>query len=231
MRSDDGQTEMLLALYRGLGDDQLLDMAEQSDDLTDAARAALADVMRERRLSLANADEPDVPQQADEPDEHPPVGVDERVLWTFEDAFQASEAIRLLTGAGVWHRMSEETRAIGGGSQVLVGLMVIVQAEDHAAAVTLLRAKMGLFPLAEVEGAGGSPLSGMDGTVLLSMFDREEALAAADALGRAGISYWWRDGKQEVDELPDAGTVAIEVTGERLAEATAVVDERLAELS
>jgi hypothetical protein len=231
---DDGQMEMLLSRYAGMGDGELLRMAEQSEDLTDAAREALAAVMRERGLSAVREDaQPQAARQQSDQEEAPLQGVrlsgNESALWMFRDAFQASEAIRVLTEAGIWHRVADESRAAGEGmqSQVLLGLVVVVQSTDYEAAVALMREKMGLFPLAEVEGAAQSHLTGMEGTVLVSMFDREEALVVAEALGRAGISYWWRDGRQEVDELPDEETVAIEVRGERLVDAVKVVEERL----
>lgn len=216
MRDDNAQMEMLLGLYRGMGDGELLQLAAQSDDLTDVARAALAQLMRERSLSVA--DDAVEPAEAAAEGDPSRLREGERWLWTFEDGFQASEAVRLLDEARIWHRVIDQS------------LMVIVEETDYAAAVELMRAKMGLFPVAEIAGAGGSPLSGMEGTELLSMFDREEALVVADALGRAGISYWWRDGKQETEELPDEGTVAIEVRERDVGEAQVVAEKRLAEL-
>jgi hypothetical protein len=232
MRDDNAQMEMLLGLYRGMGDGELLQLAAQSDDLTDVARAALAQVMRERSLSVADDAAPE--EADDEPEEGDPSRLreGERWVWTFEDAFQAGEAIRLLDDAKIWHRVIDKSSSgdDDGASRTLLGLMVIVEEQDYAAAVELFRRRMGLFPEAEVHGAGGSPLSGMEGTELLSMFEREEALAVADALGRAGISYWWRDGRQETEELPDEGTVAIEVRGRDVGEAQVVAEKRLAEM-
>jgi hypothetical protein len=220
--------EMLLGLYRGMGDGELLRLGAQSDDLTDVGRDALAQVMRERSLSVED-DEAGPAEVATEGDPSR-LAANERWLWTFEDAFQAGEAIRLLNEARIWHRIIEKSLPGDAASRLLLGLMVIVEEKEYAAAAELLRRKMGLFPEPEVAGAAGSPLSGMEGTELLSMFEREEALAVADALGRAGISYWWRDGRQETEELPDEGTVAIEVRGRDVGEAQAVAEKRLAEL-
>jgi hypothetical protein len=224
--------EMLLGLYRGMGDGELLQLAAQSDDLTDVAREALGTVMRERGLSVA------IDAASEETDEVPEEGdpsrlrEGERWLWTFEDAFQAGEAIRLLDEARIWHRVIDKSSFDDAerASRTLLGLIVIVEETEYEAAAELLRRKMGLFPEPEVAGAAGSPLSGMEGTELLAMFEREEALVVADALGRAGISYWWRDGKQETEELPDEGTVAIEVRGRDVREAQAVAEKRLAEM-
>jgi hypothetical protein len=213
-----------------MGDGELLQLAAQSDDLTDEAREALAVVMRERGLSVLG-DASEEPQPETYPGDRY-LTASECAIWTFADALDASEAIRILNEAGIWHRMVDQTRTTDEGlrSRVLVGLILVVQFTDTEAVVHLLREKMGLFPLDEVEGAAGSPLSGMEGTALLSMFEREEALAVAEALGRAGISYWWRDGRKETEELPDEDTVAIEVRGRDVREAQAVAEKRLAEM-
>jgi len=135
-----------------------------------------------------------------------------------------------LDEAGVWQRLaSYTTMAVGVRSQAPVGLTLIVRKVDLGAAVELLRAKMGLFPKPEVGDGLASPLAEMQETVLLAMFDRNEGLIAAEALGRAGISYYWRDGADESQELPDDRTVAIEVRGAQLEPATGVVEKELAD--
>jgi hypothetical protein len=62
------------------------------------------------------------------------------------------------------------------------------------------------------------------------MFDRNEALVAAQALGEAGITYLWRDGRDDAAELPDEETVAIEVRPADLERATQLVEAALAAL-
>lgn len=149
--------------------------------------------------------------------------------WTFADAFEAREAIRVLDDAGLWQRVVDRTEpadSLRGRTQL--ALTLIVQDKDLDAAVRLLREKIGLFPKPEVGDGLGSPLSGMQGMVLLAMFDRHEGLVAAEALGKAGISYCWRDGADESQELPDEQTVAIEVRGELMDVATGVVEKALA---
>ena len=62
------------------------------------------------------------------------------------------------------------------------------------------------------------------------MFEREEALVAAGALGRAGMTYLWRDGRDEAAALPDEETVAIEVRPADLERATGLVEDAVASL-
>lgn len=223
----DGQLERLCALYDEKSDDELLGMYADREDLTEVAQQALAQTMRDRRLE-GRAPTP----HAQEPEADGPslelVG-SEKAIWTFADAFEAREAIRVLDDAGLWQRVVDQTEpadSLRGRTQL--ALTLIVREKDLEAAVRLLRDKIGLFPLPENGVGEGSPLSGMREMVLLSMFDRHEGLVAAEALGKVGISYCWRDGADESQELPDEQTVAIEVRGELMEVATGVVEKALA---
>jgi len=82
----------------------------------------------------------------------------------------------------------------------------------------------------EAHGEGSADERDEYGLVVLSMFDRNEALAAADALGKVGITYLWRDGRDDTAGLPDEDTVAIEVWAEDMDRAAKLVDEALAAL-
>ena len=151
----------------------------------------------------------------------------EAFLWTFADAFEAGQAIRILEDAGIWNRMwsagSMNGNALSGRPRV--ELSMIVQRADYARAVALLQQRMGLFPSSEAGDAASSPLQGMGQVGLVALFDRADGLAAAEALGRAGISYFWRDGKEEAHDLPDAGTVAIEVRTQQMERALEIVEQ------
>lgn len=223
----DGQLERLCALYDEKSDDELLGMYADREDLTEVAQQALAETMRGRKLV---GREPAVHTQAPE-DDVPSLELagSEKAIWTFADAFEAREAIRVLDDAGIWQRVVDRTEpadSLRGRTQL--ALTLIVRDKDLEAAVRLLREKIGLFPKPEVGDGSGSPLSGMQGMVLLAMFDRHEGLVAAEALGKAGISYCWRDGADESQELPDEQTVAIEVRGELMEVATGVAEKALA---
>jgi hypothetical protein len=62
------------------------------------------------------------------------------------------------------------------------------------------------------------------------MFERGEGLVAARALGEAGMTYLWRDGRDHVGELPDEETVAIEVRVGDMEHAVGLVEDTLAAL-
>ena len=62
------------------------------------------------------------------------------------------------------------------------------------------------------------------------MFERGDALVAARALGLAGMTYLWRDGRDHVGELPDEETVAIEVKAADVERAGRLVEAALAVL-
>jgi hypothetical protein len=226
----DGQMERLCALYDEKSDDELQRMYEDRDDLTEVAQQALAETMRARgmegRSQLVAVEAPAEGEELGSAE----LGVDEVMLYTFGDAFEAGAAVRVLEEAGVWQRLATYTPGTEGRNlRMPVGLTVIVRRADLRSAVELMRAKMGLFPKAEVGDGLASPLAGMEAMVLVAMFDRGEGLIAAESLGRAGISYCWRDGADESQELPDEQTVAIEVAGGRLEEANGVVEAALAE--
>jgi hypothetical protein len=224
----DGQLERLCALYDEKSDDELLGMYADRDDLTEVAQEALAQTMRARHLEGRTGTAVEV-AEADSEALDSEVGGGESAVWTFADAFEAREAIRVLNEAGIWQRVVDRTQpadALRG--RVQMELMLIVRTEDLDAAVRLLREKIGLFPKPEAGDGLASPLSGMQEMVLLAMFERHEGLVAAEALGKAGISYCWRDGADESQELPDEQTVAIEVRGEQMEVATGVVEKALA---
>ena len=228
----DGQMEKLSALYGEKSDEELLDLQEQSDGLTALAQQALAGVMRERGLggrgAAAVESRGDGESEGGEGDVVGDlVGEDEGLVYLFHDAFEAREAIRHMKEAGIahrmmdWHRVEPERMA----SQTGVDLGLVVRRSDAKRAVMVLKEKLGLFPSPEALGDGARD---GDGLVVLSMFDRGEAMAAAEALGRVGMTYLWRDGRDEASGLPDEETVAIEVRAEDLDRAAKLVEETLA---
>jgi hypothetical protein len=144
----------------------------------------------------------------------------------FHDAFEAREAIRTMTEAGIAHRMLDwhVVQPEMTVSQTGVDLGLVVARSDARQTMGLLKEKLGLFPGAEEEGA---PEHG-EGMAVLSMFERGEALVAARALGEAGMTYLWRDGRDHAGELPDDETVSIEVRVADVERATQMVEDALA---
>jgi hypothetical protein len=228
----DRQIEELCAIYAEKSDGELLDLHDQHENLTDAAQQALEQVMRERKLAGAATLLPKVsPGKMPEVRSGTLLDEHEVCVWTFDDAFQAREALRLLTAAEIEHRVVDTSQKSGDafrGQNFQLQLSVIVDRKDLKQARDVLQNSLGLFPGPE----GGDETSGLDPVgelALLSMFDLQDALIAAQALGEAGISYVWRDGRDETQQLPDADTVAIEVRTSELERATSLVEEKLAQ--
>jgi hypothetical protein len=225
----DGQLEKLGALYGEKSDGELLDLYEQRDGLTEMAQQALAGVMRGRRLSTqaaAGAYEPAQEMGGEEEEDHVEAG--EVLAYLFHDAFQAREAIRTLTEAGIEHRMLDwhvvqPERPV---SQTGLDLGLVVARGDAQRTNEILKEELGLFPDAEGDDA---PEDGESMTVL-SMYERADALVVARALGEAKMSYLWRDGSEQGSELPDAETVAIQVNSADVERAAQVVEDALARL-
>jgi hypothetical protein len=224
----DGQMEKLTALYEEKSDGELLDLYDQRDGLTELAQQALAGVMRARKLSgptvfgLQGKEPPAAYGDGDDT-----VGSGEVLAYLFHDAFQAREAIRMLTEAGIahrmldWHVVQPERPPYPNG----LDLGLVVAKSELSATNDVLKDKLGLFPGAEGDETQEDGAS----MEVLSMYEREEALVAARALGVAKLSYLWRDGSEAGSDLPDGETVAIEVNSEDVERATQVVEDALAE--
>jgi hypothetical protein len=229
----DAQWKRLCELYADKGDEELLEMDARREDLTEVAQQALAHVMEERGLAADGAGtvEPEGSAavdagQADELGLMP----GEVVVCVFDDAFRAQEAVRVVTEAGISCRVMDlnavrPRQTMDGAYLINLGMIVAGSARVRAARVLSQELK---FP--EPEGADGAaeavaePLGPVEDLGLLSMFSRAEGLLAARALGEAGISYVWRDGKDGTQELPDEDTVAIEVGGAQMEEALKAVE-------
>ena len=237
----DGQLEKLGAVYAEKSDGELLDLYDQRDGLTDMAQQALADVMRERGLGargvsgvsgVSGGQASLVGVRSGKTDDL--LGENEVLAYLFHDAFEAREAIRNMTQAGIehrmldWHSVDPELPVSYTG----VDLGLVVQRGDAQRTMVVLKEKLGLFPAPEETSGDGSDdgQGAVDALTVLSMFDRDEALVAAHALGEAGITYLWRDGRDEVSGLPDGETVAIEVRPEELESAAKLVEDALAGL-
>jgi len=224
----DGQMEKLSALYDEKSDGELLDLFEQRDGLTEVAQQALAGVMRRRGLSTYGGGGGEAPEVAADSGaaEADTVASGEVLAYMFHDAFEAREAIRVLTEAGIehrvldWHVVQPERPPHPLG----LDLGLVVARSEMQRVTAVLKEELGLFTQPEQhEGMGDG-----DSMEVLSMFERGEALVAARALGEARMSYRWRDGSEVGSDLPDGETVAIEVNAEDVERATQVVEDALA---
>ena len=226
----DRQIEQLCTIYAEKTDGELLGLHAQRDDLTDAAQQALAQVMHERKLTALAAPGPALSMgQMTEVKSSTVLDDNEAAVWTFDDAFQAREALRLLTAAEINHRVVDASKQSGDafrGSNFQLQLSVIVDTSDLKAARAVLQESMGLFPGPE----GNDEADWQDVMAeftLLSLFERKDALIVTQTFGEAGISYLWRDGRDASQQLPDTNTVAIEVLPNELERAKALAEETL----
>ena len=164
-------------------DGELLDLYEQRDGLTEMAQQALAgsDAAAGAEYGWRRCDGcAGAGRGSGEEVEEDTLEGDEVLAYLFHDAFQAREAIRLMTEAGIEHRMldwhvvqperpvvpSGTGFGVGGGGRA-----------DLQSTLQVLKDKLGLFPGAEGEDA---PEDG-DSMEVLSMYER----------GRR----WWRRGR------------------------------------
>ncbi len=223
----DGQMEKLGALYAEKSDGELLGLYEQRDGLTEMAQQALLGVMRQRKLDTHAAFGVQEPELSGSDEVEEDTLEDGEVLaYLFHDAFQAREAIRTLTEAGIEHRMLDwhvvhpERPPYQNG----LDLGLVVAQADLQSTLGVLKEQLGLFPGAEGEDSQEDG----DSMAVLSMYERGEALVAARALGQAKMSFLWRDGSEHGSDLPDGETVAIEVNSVDVERATQVVEDALA---
>ena len=223
----DGQMEKLGALYDEKSDGELLDLYDQRDGLTEMAQQALADVMRARKLNPqavfgVQGTEPSAPYvEGDDT-----LGRGEVLAYLFHDAFEAREAIRVLTEAGVEHRMLD-WHVVHPEMPVWpmgLDLGLVVSRSDLSDVTAVLKEKLDLQVLTE----GGNAPENDESMEVLSMYERGEALVAARALGEAKLSHRWRDGSEVGSDLPDGECVVIEVNAEDVERAAQVVEDALA---
>ncbi len=178
--------------YGEMSDAELLGLAATPDDLTDFALEVLRGEMTHRGLKPEAASAVEF-HGVPKPEFGRKLPDGSVVLITLYDAMAAGKACDFLEAEEIEvdvRDVSEKDAASGsmyGGPPV--ALQVIVPGKDRARAVTILREKMGLFPLQEVEEADEIV---DDGTVMAIGFfgTREDAEAVAQALEPAGI--WHR---------------------------------------
>ena len=123
----------------------------------------------------------------------------EVLAYLFHDAFQAREAIRTMTEAGIAHRMLDwhvvqPERPV---SQTGLDLGLVVAQERYGVDAWRVDGTAGA-----VSRCGGRRCQeDADSMAVLSMYERGEALVAARALGEAKMSYLWRDGSEHGSDL------------------------------
>ena len=207
------ESDRLRAVYADQSDGELLRLFDERDGLTDAAKEALTEAIKQRGLeAVANdtpeADEPNAEDQGGLRDE---LGPDEVPVYTFSDTYQLRDMLGLLEEANIAFRLEDysDTRSAGLFSTRQTGVTVIVENVRAQEAKACLRQILFASSLDQDETPAlhFTPPSGL---VLLLTCDRADALRLVPALSEGGISFYWRDGRED-DEVPGEEVVAIEV--------------------
>lgn len=214
----DREWQRLLALYEEKADEELLELHDRRDDLTERAQQALAKTMQARGLELASAGEAEASSAVRG---ELAIGVAEELepgeesIITFRDGLEASQAIAELRDAELPHRIMERTRNyVGGDSRTLLEL--IVERKDADAVRTLLQRTMGLFPPPEGDHLQGE---GED-YAPLGEFTASQATVVKRALDEHGLPY-----VLDQDEEDASAPVWISVAADRVDEAFDLMEQ------
>ncbi len=230
-------SEMLRRLqeqYGEMSDGELLELAAKPDELTDVALEVLRGEMTHRGIKLDGM----VPREdvfsgsVRSPVQKPEFGTrlpdGSVVLMTFQDAMAARSACDCLEAEEIDVSVRDvSVKDLSGGSfygGAAVALEVIVPGTDRARSVRILRDKMGLFPLQEVEEADELV---DDGTIsALGYFGkREETAKVAKALDDARI--WHRIVVNPEGTVEDENAYRLEVREVDLMGAGDVVEKAM----
>lgn len=195
----DPEFRRLLDLYADKADEELLELHDRRQDLTELAQQALAQTMQQRGLEPVEAETPRPPaasagELAIGQGEGQELAEDELALITFRDALEATQAIETLREAEIPHRITDrKIRYTSGDSRDLLELVVSRQDADRAREV--LQRTLGLFPPPE-----GDEEHGEDDLLPLGQFTAEQARVVIAALEGAAIPH---TSEAEADAAPD----------------------------
>ncbi len=215
----DREWQRLLALYADKADEELLELQERRDDLTELAQQALDRVMKERGLEaeVLETDGDALPDdEAIVLGQPYRVNADEINLYYFNDPIRASIARDLLNSESVVHRMvvQESSKRDGMRGSYNASVTLIVPNDQQERARELLEREMALIfdegPVAAQE---------MEDDTVLGMFTKAQAVIITNALAERGISCSTDDSPRE--QTP----VLISVPAEQLEEAFELMEE------
>lgn len=250
---DSQALQRLQEYYGEMSDGELLGIAERPDDLTEMAREVMRGEMAARKLKV-EAVQPEVghrwasdamtqgswaPQMTSgvilgsspELDLAKPqstgVGLGEVSLAVFHDALEMGQACGFLEEGEVPFRVvdvAQPRSGLGVYDSPPVALSLIVAKTDRERAMKILREKMGLFPLQEVEET--DPVVD-DGTVatLGDFGRREDADEVARVLDEARI--WHRVTANPEGSVADENAYTLEVREIDLVKAGDVVEKAM----
>jgi len=220
--------------YGEMADGELSELAAKPDELTDAALEVLRGEMTHRGIKLEGMVPREDPfsETARSPLVKPEFGTKlpdgSVVLMTFHDAMAVGNACNCLEAENIDINVRDvSAKESGGGSfygGAPVALELIVQRTERARSVEILREKMGLFPLQEVEEA--DPVVD-DGTVstLGDFGRRHDAEGVAKILEDARI--WHRIVANPEGTEEDENAYRVEVREVDLVDAGDVVEQAM----
>ena len=221
-----GEWQRLVERYRAMSDGELLQLAAGIGDLTETAAEVLRGEMQSRGLRV-EAPEVAAPAHAVE-SVVPRSGAGGGALNTFYDAFDAGRACDCLEAEGIGFDLRDNSAGAGGLGMLEGGppvvLQLFVDGADRERAMAVLRRKMGLFPLQEVEVADEALDDGSVST-LGGFGQREEAEEVARVLEDAGI--WHRVVANPEGTVEEESCYLLEVREVDMAEAGDVVEAAL----
>ncbi len=235
-------------LYAEMSDGELLELASDPESLTEAAQAALEQVMRQRRLEapasnddaedetfedekdrnsdLGTWDSPGIPRTVAEALEPIPGRVAGMApLLTLYDGLELSRACAALEEQQIEPAVEAHDGDATGGQPNFFN--VWVEASQAEAAKDILRAKLGLFPLREMDEVGDDENSAEITGGEIGDFDSvEEAEEVCTMLLAAGFGASVETDAEAADEGVIWSTVKVESS--RREEALRFLEERFA---
>jgi hypothetical protein len=227
-----GEWQRLYDRYHAMGDEELLEFAEGIGSLTERAANVLRREIGDRRLRIAPVVAgPSGTSMWWNPGENAGGGAmkhGEIMLMVFHDAIDAGQACEFLEEREVDFEMRDvaekQTGMRGFDSPPPVALGLVVAKADRERAMAVLREKMGLFPLQEVEEADEL----VDDGTLSTLGDfarREEAEEIARVLDEARI--WHRISTNPEGTVQNEDCYTLEVREVDLMRAGAVVEKAM----
>lgn len=219
--------------YGEMSDGELLELAGKPDNLTDVALEVLRGEMTHRGISREEIEQIERPENplTSNPLPRPEFGTrladGSVVLMTFHDAMAVGNACDFLEAEGIEVNVRDVSEKGGIGTMYggpPVSLQVIVKVGDQDRAVKILREKMGLFPLQEVEEADAVVDDGTAST--LGYFGRrEDAEEVARVLEEAGV--WHRIAANEDGSAENEDAFTLEVKEVDLVRAGELVEKSM----
>ena len=229
MELDSEMLQRLQSNYGAMSDGELLVLAATPDDLTEVALEVLRGEITHRGLKPEPAEASDVGGYGlPKPEFGTKLPDGSVVLMTFHDAMAVGNACDFLEAEGIEvnvRDVSEKDTAGGsfyGGPPV--SLQVIVPGGDRERSVGILREKMGLFPLQEVEEADAVVDDGTE-SLLGSFGRRADAEEVAKVLEEAGV--WHRIAANEDGSVENEDAFTLEVKEVDLVRAGDLVEKAM----